>query len=109
MGSVKKGVLTVISTVTRKDGNTVENVELQVHDDTAEATLGLWGTAALSPFGIGSSLTANETTNPEATTSKQGWKPGETVLLLQAPAWKIGRRVSPLPSPPNPGPPPADH
>lgn len=81
-------------TVTRKDGSTVENVELQVHDDTAEATLGLWGTAALSPFGI--STTTDDTTNAEAASTQQGWKPGETVILLQAPGWKISRRVSPV-------------
>lgn len=79
--------------VTRKDESTVENVELQVQDDTADASLGLWGTSALSPLSC-NSASANFSVNPEVTSFKQGWKPGETVLLLQAPAWKIGRKVS---------------
>lgn len=79
--------------VIRKDGSSTENVNLQVHDDTAEATLGLWGTAAISPFGTVSHSDSN-TNNPEAATFKQGWKAGETVLLIQAPGWTIRRNVS---------------
>ena len=37
--------------VERKDGTTTENMNIQVHDDTAEATLGLWGTLCHSPSG----------------------------------------------------------
>ncbi|KAK3715967.1 hypothetical protein LTR37_006697 [Vermiconidia calcicola] len=82
MGAKKKG--------TRKDNSVVENINLQVHDDTAEATLGLWGTSALSPLGTVSDADLNGM-NAEAVVAKQPWKAGETVLLLQAPGWKIGR------------------
>lgn len=74
----------------RKDESTVENVNVHVHDDTAEATLGLWGTSALTPSGLGS---LDNSANPDAATIKDCWKAGETVLLLQAPGWKIGRSV----------------
>ncbi|KAF2173008.1 hypothetical protein M409DRAFT_62645 [Zasmidium cellare ATCC 36951] len=74
--------------VTRKDESTVENINLQVHDDTAEATLGLWGTLAFSPFG--QSIDAS-VTDAEESTTRHGWVPGETVLLMQAPGWKFGR------------------
>ena len=77
--------------MTRKDDSVTENVNLQVHDDTAEATLGLWGTSALSPFGT--SYTDSNGSNPEAAVTKRGWRAGETVLLLQAPGLKIGRNV----------------
>lgn len=86
------GMLTCAAVI-RKDGSSTENVNLQVHDDTAEATLGLWGTAAFSPFGT-VSHSASNTNNPEAATFKQGWKAGETVLLIQSPGWTIGRNVS---------------
>lgn len=74
----------------RKDGSFTENINIQVHDDTAGATFGLWGTPALSPTGghLGSE-TADTTDGP--TKSSTPWKPGETVLLLEAPGWKIGR------------------
>lgn len=78
----------------RKDGSTTENVNLQVQDDTAEATLGLWGTAALSPCATASEDELALSTNPDAISAKQGWKPGETILLLEAPGWKLGRTVS---------------
>ncbi|KAF2209754.1 hypothetical protein CERZMDRAFT_46572 [Cercospora zeae-maydis SCOH1-5] len=58
--------------VTRRDSSVTENINVQVHDDTGEATLGLWGTTASSPLAS---------------------QPGETVLLLQAPGWKIGRNT----------------
>lgn len=86
--------LLTLVVVTRKDESTVENVEVLIHDDTAEATLGLWGTAASSPFAVTTLNPSDNTTNPDAVAAKQGWRPGETVLLLQSPAWKIGRKVS---------------
>lgn len=76
--------------VTRKDESTVENINLQVHDDTAEATLGLWGTLASSPSGQSQDST---TSDGEDSIARQGWVPGETVLLIQAPGWKLGRTV----------------
>ncbi len=79
------------SVVTRKDGSVTQNVNLQVHDHTAEATLGLWGTAATSPFG--GVVTANSAPNPDVETAGQRWNAGETILLIQAPGWKIGRSV----------------
>ena len=80
--------------VTRKDGSTVENVIVHVQDDTAEATFGLWGTSAVSPLNTGFS---DETyTNPDAAMTREGWKAGETILLIQAPGWKIGRSVRPI-------------
>ncbi len=76
--------------VTRKDESIVDNMNLQVHDDTAEATLGLWGTSAFTPFG-GPGRSEEDAVETQSSHSKQPWKPGETVLLLQAPGWKIGR------------------
>ena len=74
----------------RKDNSTTENVNLRVHDDTAEATLGLWGTCAFSPFG-GPFKQAAGDADADSSTSSRGWFPGETVLLIQAPGWKIDR------------------
>lgn len=78
-------------------------MNIQVHDDTAEATLGLWGTTCLSPLGhvkdAASSNIDHTTTNApnvaQITTTQvaQPWIPGQTVLLLQAPGWKIGRTI----------------
>lgn len=68
------------------------NLNVHVQDDTAEATLGLWGTSALSPLNLGSST--DNKFNPDAAMSKEGWKAGETILLIQAPGWKIGRSVT---------------
>lgn len=76
--------------VTRKDESTVENINLQVHDDTAEATLGLWGTLASSPWGQSTDTGA---TDAEDSVTRHGWIPGETVLLMQAPGWKYDRTV----------------
>lgn len=76
--------------VTRKDESVTENVNLQVHDDTGEVTLGLWGTSASSPYG-GQVV---DLSNPGTNVARASWKPGETVLLIQAPGWKIGRTVS---------------
>lgn len=74
----------------RKDGSSTENINIQVHDDTAGATFGLWGTSALSPTGGFSNA---DTADNADDTTKSGtpWKAGETVLLLEAPGWKIGR------------------
>lgn len=68
-------------------------MNLQVQDDTAEATFGLWGTSASSPINV-TTAADNLATTPEITVATQGWKPGETILLIQAPGWKIGRNVS---------------
>ncbi|GAB7323825.1 hypothetical protein MBLNU13_g07267t3 [Cladosporium sp. NU13] len=76
--------------VERKDGSSTENINIQVHDDTAGATFGLWGTSALSPTGGFSTTDTTETTDATAK-SNAPWKAGETVLLLEAPGWKIGR------------------
>lgn len=62
---------------------------MQVHDDTGEATLGLWGTAASSPT-AGPVL---DLSNPGTKVAREAWKPGETVLLIQAPGWKLRRTV----------------
>lgn len=78
--------------VTRKDESTVENINVHVHDDTAQATLGLWGTAACSPMGRFDIGDCNG--HSDAVCTQGGWTAGETVLLLQAPGWKIGRSVS---------------
>ncbi|KAK5124695.1 hypothetical protein LTR85_001408 [Meristemomyces frigidus] len=75
--------------ITRKDDSVTENINLQVQDDTAEATLGLWGTTASSP--LNRSAVDETTTNPEAAQARQGWKAGETVLLIQGPGCKSGR------------------
>ncbi len=77
--------------MTRKDGSTGENISVHVQDDTAEATLGLSGTSALSPVDL--RLSDANSTNPDVAVFKQGWKAGETILLVQAPGWKIGRSV----------------
>lgn len=68
----------------------MENMNIQVHDDTAGATFGLWGTSALSPTG---SLGASEAHNLIGGIKKNmaPWKAGETVLLLESPGWKFGR------------------
>lgn len=78
------------ASVTRKDQTVTEIVNVQVHDDTAEATLGLWGTLALSPLSV--AINANNT-NSDVAPARQGWKVGETILLIQAPGWKIGSTV----------------
>ncbi|SMQ45768.1 unnamed protein product [Zymoseptoria tritici ST99CH_3D7] len=73
--------------ITRKDESTTDNMNLQVHDDTAEATLGLWGTSSLTTHGNQSKST--DVVDP--TMSTQKWRAGETVLLIQSPGWKFGR------------------
>ena len=77
-------------TVERTDGSSTENINIQVHDDTAGATFGLWGTSALSPTGGSPATDATETADATAK-DHAPWKVGETVLLLEAPGWKIGR------------------
>lgn len=79
------------SLVARKDGSTVENVNVHVQDDTAEATLGFWGTSTSTPAHTSTIFEIN--TDVEATVSNEGWKAGETVLLLQSPGCKIGHSV----------------
>ena len=85
------GIYLTAATVTRKDNTIVENLNVHVQDDTAEATLGLWGTSAATPSHLATSNNAG--TDSEAQVATEGWKAGETVLLLQAPGWKIGRSV----------------
>ncbi|EMC99041.1 hypothetical protein BAUCODRAFT_103758 [Baudoinia panamericana UAMH 10762] len=74
--------------ITRKDETVTENVNLTVQDDTAEAKLGLWGTAASSPI---EHAVDRPTANPDTAIATHAWRPGETVLLMQAPGWKFGR------------------
>lgn len=98
LGQRRRGKLTINlslmnanhRTVERKDGSSTENISVQVHDDTAGATLGLWGTPALSPTG-GFPNSNSTNTADETTKAGSSWKAGETVLLLEAPGWKIGR------------------
>ncbi|GIZ40976.1 hypothetical protein CKM354_000429500 [Cercospora kikuchii] len=75
--------------VTREDESVTENLNLQVHDDTGEATLGLWGTSASSPLATQPQEHIDTSNNP----AREAWKPGETMLLLEAPGWKIGRNI----------------
>lgn len=58
-------------TVTTKKGNPAEKVDVHVFDDTADATLTLWGCVA---------------------GSASAWKPSSTVLLLSNPALKVYTR-----------------
>ncbi|TKA83352.1 hypothetical protein B0A55_01028 [Friedmanniomyces simplex] len=74
--------------VTRKDETVTENISLTVQDDTAEATLGLWGSTAASPLGR---AVSESSTNPEAVIVSEGWEAGETILLLQGPGCKLNR------------------
>lgn len=77
-------------TVERKDGSSTENMNVQVHDDTAGATFGLWGTPAFTP--TGGLMDAEPPDNSDGPSKVRApWKAGETVLLLEAPGWKIGR------------------
>ena len=80
-----------VLSVTRQDGSTVDNINVRVHDDTAEAILGLWGTSTLTPSHT--STAGENIAEGEASSVNEGWRAGETVLLLQAPGWKIGRSV----------------
>lgn len=76
--------------MTRKEGGVTENLNVHVHDDTAEATIGLWGTLSSSPL-----ATTHDFADSGVTPSPgESWKPGETVLLLQSPGWKFGHTVS---------------
>ena len=59
--------------VTTKKGNPAEKVDVHVFDDTADATLTLWGCVARSA---------------------SAWKPSRTVLLLSNPALKEYTRPS---------------
>ncbi|KAI7483291.1 hypothetical protein KC357_g3403 [Hortaea werneckii] len=74
---------------TRKDNSMTESISIQIHNDTAHAILGLWGINTNSPLRQ-ASKDAN-TSNPEAIRSREGWKAGETILLLQSASCKPGR------------------
>ncbi|KAM0720908.1 hypothetical protein Q7P37_003193 [Cladosporium fusiforme] len=76
--------------VERKDGSSTENINIQVHDDTAGATFGLWGTPALSPTGDFVDGDSN-TSTVEETRDRTPWKAGKTILLLESPGSRIGR------------------
>lgn len=82
--------VTDFSQVERKDGSSTENINIQVHDDTAGATFGLWGTPALSPTGDFVDGDSN-TSTVEETRDRTPWKAGKTVLLLESPGSRIGR------------------
>jgi hypothetical protein len=73
--------------ITRQDGTVTENLNVQVQDDTGEAMLGLWGTLTWS------ALTTVSIADTDIAAGRRGWKPGETVLLIQNPGWKFGRTV----------------
>lgn len=60
------------SLVTSKKGGVSECVNINIFDDTADASLTLWG---------------------DATASATPWKPSQTVLLLTNPGWRIDRRA----------------
>ncbi|OQO09850.1 hypothetical protein B0A48_04202 [Cryoendolithus antarcticus] len=91
-----KILVVVKSLVERKDTSVVDNMNVVVHDDTAEAILGLWGTVCCSPGTTLSTAPTNGatedtlSTNPDVAKTAEPWKPGETVLLLQAPGFKLG-------------------
>ncbi|KAI6890359.1 hypothetical protein KC318_g14656 [Hortaea werneckii] len=75
-------------TFTRKDNSTTESISVRIHDDTAHAILGLWGTNANSP--LRQVPRDSNTSNPEAIRSREGWKAGETILLVQSASCKPG-------------------
>ncbi|TID19035.1 hypothetical protein E6O75_ATG06156 [Venturia nashicola] len=58
--------------ITNKKGVANELVNINIFDDTAEATLTLWGPSALS-----------------AST----WEPSKTILFISSPGWRIDRRT----------------
>lgn len=60
-------LLTSVSIVTTKKGQPAEKVDVNVFDDTADATLTLWGCVAASA---------------------SAWEPSSTILLLSNPALK---------------------
>ncbi|KAF2199677.1 hypothetical protein GQ43DRAFT_375678 [Delitschia confertaspora ATCC 74209] len=57
---------------TTKKGGECENVHVGIFDDTAEATLTLWG---------------------PMTASVSSWRPSHTILLISNPGWKIDRKT----------------
>lgn len=61
-----------LHTVTTKKGVPTEKVDLGVFDDTAEATLTLWGSA---------------------TASAAAWKVSHTILLITEPGWRIDKKA----------------
>lgn len=82
--------MTDLSKVERKDGSSTENINIQVHDDTAGAILGLWATPALSPTGDPIDGSSPFDTS-ESAKDRAPWRAGKTVLLLESPGWKFGR------------------
>lgn len=83
-------MLILYTAVTRKDGSKTHNINLEVHDNTAVATLGLWGTAASSPL---ARIGEGDDGDGDVAPARRAWLPGETVLLLQNPGWKTGART----------------
>jgi hypothetical protein len=78
--------------VTRKDNSIVDNINVHLHDDTAEVTLSLWGTSASSP--LGQAVEDSSATSDNITSlAKPPWRPGETILLLQNPTLRLNRSV----------------
>lgn len=65
-------MLIVSILVTTKKGNPTEKVDINVFDDTSEATLTLWGCVS---------------------TSAAAWKPSHTILLIFSPASTVNGRV----------------
>ncbi|KAF2725848.1 hypothetical protein K431DRAFT_259573 [Polychaeton citri CBS 116435] len=77
-------------TLTRQDGTKTSSVMVRVHDDTANATLGLYGTSSMSPFALNEPF--NDADRPfEGDTSSHPWRPDQTVLMLQSSGWSLGR------------------
>jgi hypothetical protein len=58
--------------VTNKKGTTSELCNIQIFDDTSEATLTLWGPSV---------------------TSASTWTPSKTILFISSPGWRIDRRT----------------
>jgi hypothetical protein len=58
--------------VTNKKGVTSELVNINIFDDTSEATLTLWGASTLST---------------------STWEPSNTILFISSPGWRIDRRT----------------
>ncbi|KAE9988033.1 hypothetical protein EG327_003557 [Venturia inaequalis] len=58
--------------ITNKKGVANELVNINIFDDTAEATLTLWGPSALSAC---------------------TWEPSKTILFISSPGWRIDRRT----------------
>jgi len=83
----------IVVIVNRNDGGATESIKVLLHDDSATAILGLWGTAARSVLGKRTSA-SSRTTNPDSSSLEQGWRTEETVLLLEAPGIRLSPTVS---------------